>query len=243
MRVYLFPTCLVATFLPRVVEAAQRVLTRLGASVELLREATCCGQPMYNAGLQKAACRVAREGVRWMQKCDGPIVFLGGSCAAMVRHAYPSLLAETPEAEAAREVAGRVWEFSAFLVRYMGIERVPGCFPYTVAYHPSCHMLRVLGVDKEPRHLLDGLEGLRRVPWPDEDTCCGFGGVFSGWMPEVAQAMGNAKITALFQSRAQIGVTCDPGCLLHLRGLAQNRVPVWHLAEVLDYAMQAREAV
>jgi len=239
MKVYLFPTCLVSTFLPQVVDAARRVLTRLGASVEVLQEATCCGQPMYNAGLQDEARRVAWQTVQVFRRHKAPIVFLAGSCAAMVRHGYPRLFAGTPEAQAVREVAERVWVFSAFLVRVMGIKRLQGRFPYTVAYHPSCHMLRALGVDAEPRQLLDGLEGLRRVAWPDEDMCCGFGGVFSGLMPEVAQAMGRAKMAALERSGAQVGVTCDPGCLLHLRGLSDQKIPLLHLAEVLDAAMQA----
>ncbi len=235
--VLLVPTCLVETFLPEVLEAARRVLRHLGVSVKEDADLTCCGQPMYNAGLQEEARKVAREFLLRLARHSGPVVLLAGSCAAMVREEYPRLFAGTPEEGLAREVAQRTYEFSLFLADVLK-RPVPGRFPHRVAYHPSCHLRRVLGVDAQPRMLLNALEGLERVPWPDEDVCCGFGGVFSGLLPSLAEAMGRDKILRLRATEAQAGVTCDPGCLLHLQGLLGDEgPPMLHIAEVLARAL------
>ena len=242
-RVLLFPTCLVQTFLPGVKDAARKVLAHLGAEVHEDPALTCCGQPMYNAGMWEEARVAARPFLERLAAWEGDVVFLAGSCTAMVRLEYPLLFHDTPWEEAAREVAGRVYEFSQYLVERLGVTRVPGHFPYTLAYHPSCHMLRGLKVDREPRLLLDGLEGAERVPWPEEEVCCGFGGVFSGAIPQLAEAMGRDKAQALKQTPAQLGVTCDPGCLLHIQGsMDPGGPPMWHLAEALAWALDHRPA-
>ena len=237
--VLLVPTCLVNTFLPEVLEAARKVLHHLGVVIKEDPELTCCGQPMYNAGLQEEARQAARGFLKRLARQTGPIVFLAGSCASMVRVEYPRLFAGTPEEGLAREVAQRTYEFSQFLADVLK-RPVPGRFPHRVAYHPSCHLRRVLGVEAQPRTLLDALEGLERVPWPDEDVCCGFGGVFSGLLPSLAEAMGRDKILRLRATEAQAGVTCDPGCLLHLQGLLGDEgPPMLHIAEVLAQALEA----
>lgn len=235
--VLLVPTCLVETFLPEVQEAARAVLQHLKVVMEEDPNLTCCGQPLYNAGLQEEARQAARGFLKRLAHHDGPIVFLAGSCASMVRVEYPRLFAGTSEEAQAREVALRTYEFSQFLTDRL--ERpIHGVFPHRVAYHPSCHLRRVLGVDTQPRKLLDALEGLERLPWPEEDVCCGFGGVFSGLLPSLAEAMGQDKIRRLRATGAQAGVTCDPGCLLHLQGLlGEEGPPMLHIAEVLARAL------
>ena len=235
--VLLVPTCLVNAFLPEVLEAARKVLRHLGVTVKEDANLTCCGQPMYNAGLQEEARQVARAFLHRLARHSGPAVFLAGSCAAMVRVEYPRLFAGTPEETRAREVAQRTYEFSQFLADVWQ-RPLHGTFPHRVAYHPSCHLRRVLGVDTQPRTLLDSLEGLERLPWPDEDVCCGFGGVFSGLLPALAEALGRDKILRLRTTGAQAGVTCDPGCLLHLQGLLGDEgPPMLHMAEVLARAI------
>ncbi len=235
-RVLLFPTCLVSTFLPHVEQAARRVLQRAGFQVETDPHLTCCGQPAYNIGLWDQARAMLRGLLQRLDAFPGPIVFLAGSCAALVRVEAPRLFAGTPHEDLARRVAARTFEFSQFLVDRAGW-RPQGRFPYRVAYHPSCHMLRVLRVDRQPRALLQALEGLEWAPWPEEATCCGFGGLFSAALPELARAMGETKRRAL---DAQLVVTCDPGCLLHLQGVVgREGPPLWHLAEVLDQALNS----
>jgi len=136
----------------------------------------------------------------------------------------------------AQALAQRTYEFTEYLVDVLGVTDLGAAFPFRVAYHPSCHLLRGLEGDRHPRALLARVNGLTMVDFPDAEACCGFGGVFSAEQPEIAQAMLNRKVDHLLSATPEILVVADLGCLLHLRGgLHQRhaRMPVLHIAEVL----------
>jgi L-lactate dehydrogenase complex protein LldE len=67
----------------------------------------------------------------------------------------------------------------------------------------------------------------------ESDRCCGFGGLFSVKMPEVSNAITREKLRLAAQSGAEVLVTADPGCLLQMRGLADESIRVEHLATML----------
>jgi L-lactate dehydrogenase complex protein LldE len=69
----------------------------------------------------------------------------------------------------------------------------------------------------------------------ESERCCGFGGLFSIRMPEVSNAMTTEKLQQAGQTDGLMLVTADPGCLMQMRGLAeQNKIRVEHLATVLE---------
>lgn len=236
MKVSLFITCLVDQFHPEIGLGMVRVLERLGLACEFPDAQTCCGQPAFNAGCPDEARRVARQFLRAFQDTEH-IVAPSGSCVSFVKHHLPSLFEPgSDEHRDATAVAGRVHEFSEFLVRVLGTDDVGAAFPHRVTYHDSCHLLRELGVRDEPRRLLAKVRGLELVELPASDTCCGFGGVFSITQPDISAAMGEDKIKNIRRSGAEHVVACDTGCLMHLRGLMSRHgigVKAVHLAEIL----------
>lgn len=236
-RVQLFITCLVDTFTPAVGEAVVRVLRRLGVAVDFPARQTCCGQPAFNAGMRAQARQMARHTIQALEKAPGPVVLPSGSCTAMIVHGYAELFADDPAWLArARALAERTYEFSQFLVDVLGVIDVGARFPRKLTYHPSCHLLRELGVDRQPRALLAAVAQAHVVALPHVDECCGFGGLFAVEHPQISGAMLARKMAAIEQSGAQVVVTCDTGCLMHMGGgLAKQGKPqqVLHLAEVL----------
>lgn len=222
MRVQLFATCLGDLTLPAAVEDAELLLREAGHEVVFPEAQICCGQPAFNAGHHAAAARVARTFARAFSR-DAPVVCPSGSCTAMVAHHLPELIGIEPF---------EIHELSAFLAANGGVARRNE--GRTVAYHDSCHMLRELGVQDEPRALLEA-SGATVVPLLRPDLCCGFGGTFSVRRPEVSVAMADDKLGDASASGAEALVTADPGCLMHLRGRAQRAggPPVVHLATVL----------
>ena len=136
----------------------------------------------------------------------------------------------------AEELAARTFECSEFLVRELKVVDVGARFPHRVTYHASCHLLRGLGLRDEPKQLLRAVEGLELVPLPGEETCCGFGGVFSVVYPEVSKAMMEAKLDSIQASGAEVVVAGDAGCLMNVGGGLRKRhspVRAMHLIEVL----------
>lgn len=236
--IQLFITCILDTLYPETGEAVVRVLERAGVTVGFPHGQTCCGQPAFNAGMRSQARQMAIHTIRVFEAAPGPIVIPSGSCTAMIRHSYPELFSGDPKwLQRAQALAARSFEFSEFLVDVLGVTDLGAHFRGQITYHSSCHLLRELGVDKQPRALLAAVREAEFIELPHTQDCCGFGGVFSVEHPEISTAMLDRKITNIEASGVPIVVSCDAGCLtninggLHRRGKSQRVV---HIADVLD---------
>jgi L-lactate dehydrogenase complex protein LldE len=238
--VQLFITCILDALYPQVGEAVVNVLEKAGVQVEFPSGQTCCGQPAFNAGLRDEARKMAIHTIQTFEATSGPVVVPSGSCAAMIIHGYPELFKDEPAwLEKALRLKERTYEFTQFLVDYLGVTDLGSNFPVKVTYHSSCHLLRELGVDRQPRVLIDGVKGAEFVELPETSDCCGFGGVFSLEHPELSAEMLARKIANIEKSGASLVVSCDAGCVtninggLHRRKKAQRAI---HIAELLDHA-------
>lgn len=237
MRVQLFVTCLVNSLYPEVGKATVRLLEQAGCQVEFPLDQTCCGQPAYNGGFRNEARAQTEQTLDVLDATDGPIVVPSGSCAAMLIHHSPELVAgDDPYHAKAERVADRTRELTRFLVEDLGFgPSDAGAGDGTTAYHASCHGLRGLGIRNQPKKLLDDA-GTRRVELSGEDECCGFGGLFSIKSPEVSVAMMETKIEQIEASGADIVVGVDVSCLMHIGGGLKRRgspIKTRHIAEVL----------
>jgi L-lactate dehydrogenase complex protein LldE len=217
-RVQLFATCLVDSIAPQVGFAVAAVLERLGCEVHVPAGQTCCGQPAFNAGFHDAARDMARYTVTLLSKDDAPVVVPSGSCADMLVHQAPRLLADDPAAPQAQAVAARTYELTQFLVDVLKRSECGACAAGSATYHPSCHGLRGLGVRSQPHALLAGVTGLDVRPLPDAETCCGFGGLFAVKMSEISAAMLDRKLENVEATGAQMVVATDVSCLMHIAG-------------------------
>jgi L-lactate dehydrogenase complex protein LldE len=232
-RVALFVTCLGDTLQPHVGRATVELLERLGLAVEFPREQTCCGQLHFNAGYPGEARALARRFVDVFAPHE-VVVTPSGSCAGHVRVHYPHLLGV-----AARAFSERVLELSELLVGRLRVEDVGAAWEGPVAYHPTCHSLRLLGVGDAPVRLLRAVRGLELVDLPDAEECCGFGGTFAVKNAAVSTAMLEDKLAAVAASGAGTVCACDGSCLLHIGGGLERRgspVRAAHLAEILAHA-------
>src|SRR5260221_5328733 len=114
-RVALFVSCVADQVFPDTAAATVRVLEAAGAEVVFPPEQTCCGQPALTAGEPDAATRLARHYLDVFASRDfDAVVTPSGSCAAMVCHHYPTLLANR-EAETGA-LAARTFELTQYLV-------------------------------------------------------------------------------------------------------------------------------
>ena len=229
-RVALFVTCLADTLFPDVGKATVTILERLGVEVVFPLEQTCCGQMHGNSGYPDQAADLARRFVDVFEGFDA-VVTPSGSCAAQVREHYGTLLDGDD-----RGVPARTWELSQFLTGVLGVEGVASAFEGKVAYHPTCHSLRLLRVGDAPLRLLGAVPGIELIELPDAEECCGFGGTFAVKNADVSTAMLDEKIAAITASGAEVVCACDSSCLMHIGGgLRRRGLPVRpvHLAEIL----------
>jgi L-lactate dehydrogenase complex protein LldE len=240
MRVGLFVTCLADTLFPEVGRATVTVLERLGHEVVFPEEQTCCGQMHANAGYRREAVPLVRRFVRAFGAADvDAIVCPSGSCAATVHDQYRALAAESGDAAlvaAVDALVPDVFELTQFLVGELGVEDVGAAYPHRVAYHPTCHSLRLLRVGDAPLRLLRAVRGIDLVALREPETCCGFGGTFAVKNAATSSAMLGDKLRDVAGSGAEVCTSVDGSCLMHIGGgLSRQRAGVRtvHLAEIL----------
>jgi L-lactate dehydrogenase complex protein LldE len=238
MRVALYVTCLVDGLFPDVGKATVRLLRRLGCQVEVPPAQTCCGQMHINTGYPAAALPLIRNEVAAFAGYDA-VVLPSGSCTGSIRHQHAELATEAGDgalATAVRELAGRTYELSEFLVDVLHTTDVGAYYPHRVTYHPTCHSLRLLGVGDRPLRLLRGVTGIDLVELPQAESCCGFGGTFAVKNGAVSTAMLADKMRAVLDTGAEICSAGDSSCLMHIGGglgRLRSGVRTVHLAQIL----------
>jgi L-lactate dehydrogenase complex protein LldE len=237
MRVGLFVTCLVDLMRPSIGFAALRLLEAAGCEVVVPPAQTCCGQPGYNSGDQKAAKALALKVLQEFDDCDY-VVLPSGSCAGMIRIHYPALFKDDPAViESIKRLSARTYELTDFLVNVAKLQNIPGNYSGSLTYHDSCSGLREMGVQAQPRALLARMPGVKLTEMRESTTCCGFGGTFSVKFGEISTRMADNKCEHIDQTGAGAVVAGDLGCLMNIEGRLRRRgdldTRVLHIAEIL----------
>jgi Fe-S oxidoreductase len=154
-------------------------------------------------------------------------------------HDYERLLDGDPALqERARKLGERVHDLVRFLAG-------PALLPAgsldngdrtRVTVHRFCQSGNVLGQGDEMPQLIRRLAGVQVLPLRENGVCCGFGGSTSMTAPEVAAGILSRKMGCVDESGAEILVTDNPGCMMHMRGgvdASHRKVRVMHFAEYL----------
>jgi L-lactate dehydrogenase complex protein LldE len=217
--------------LPHVGQAVVSLFSRLDVPLAYPMEQTCCGQPAFNAGYASEARAVAAHFATVFREYDW-IVVPSGSCAAMARVFYEYM----DSGSDAAAVGARVFELSEFLVDVIGVVDVGARFARKVTYHDGCHARRELRSSAAATSLLRAVRDIEYIELPAGDECCGFGGTFSVKFGELSASMGETKCLHVRSTGADVLVSGDSSCLLHIGGLlerSKDPIRTMHLAEVL----------
>jgi L-lactate dehydrogenase complex protein LldE len=237
MRVAVFIPCYVDQVAPTVGRATVTLLRRLGCEVVYDPEQTCCGQPAFNTGYWKEAATLAVRQTRLFLDAQADVVVCpSGSCTAMQKVFYPTLLAGSAHEADAQALSAITWDLAEFLVDKLGAVDVGARFPGKAVLHKSCHSLRELHCKDQATRLLQKVRDLELLPLAMDEECCGFGGAFAVKMSDISTAMGDVKVDLIRQTGADWVVSGDSSCLLHLGGILEKRglpIKTIHLAEVL----------
>lgn len=238
VRISLFITCYNDALFPETGKAVVNVLERLGHEIEFRPEQTCCGQMHWNTGYLREAVPIIRHFVKVYQDAD-VVVVPSSSCVAMMRDHYIKAAEMDGDAKLAADVEAllpRIYEFSEFLVRKLGVEDVGATYPHKVTYHASCHSMRSLHLGDIPIRLLKQVRDLDLQPIQNIQECCGFGGTFAIKNADVSSAMLADKVRSVLNTGAEVCTAVDNSCLMHLYGSLHRQrtfVKTAHLAEIL----------
>ena len=232
----LFIQCLVDRIYPEVGEAMVQIFRRLGISLACPTKQTCCGQPAYNSGYLQESRVAAQRFISIFESADA-IVCPSGSCVTMVRHHYPKLFsADDSWLQRAQRVAAKAFELTEYLVDILEVEDIGAHYNGVITYHDSCHLLRNLRIQEQPRRLLHKVSGAEFIEMHDSDRCCGFGGSFAFKYADISVAMLQDKVNNIINSGADTVVGCDMGCLMNIQGMLNRKaseIKIMHIAQIL----------
>jgi L-lactate dehydrogenase complex protein LldE len=234
MDVQIFIPCFMDQLYPNTALNMVKILEKFGCNVSYNANQTCCGQPGYNAGFRNEAKEVCSKFIKDFEGTD-IIVTPSASCAGFIKNYYPTIFDNSSVHNQVKNLQNRVVEFSDFLVNYLKIEDVGATLNTTATYHDSCASLREYKLNNEPRKLLANVKGLQLVEMKDKETCCGFGGTFAVKFDGISTAMADQKINNAKEVGAEMIISTDVSCLMHIQGFANNKSDItsMHLADVL----------
>lgn len=220
--------------------AMVKVLEALDCWVHYNTEQTCCGMAAYNAGYWEDAKEVGEKFIREFQK-DRPAVGLGGACTGMVRNDYSELFYNSVVHNQCKSLQKNLKEFTEFIVEKRDLSRLFMKFNGKVAYMDACQALRECKIKEAPRTILEKIQGMTLVELPEQEQCCGFGGIFSVKDENESVALGNRKLQYALEAGADYIVSTDSACLMHLDAIIRNqglKIQVLHIAELMAKSMQ-----
>jgi len=219
--------------------ATVRVLARNGCTVVTPKGTVCCGMPALGNGRVDLVQEQARHNIALFERTDVEIIVTDCATCGSTLKDYGKLLADDSAwAERAAEFSARVRDISEFLMS-IPLEKPQGRVEAHVTYHDPCHLRRGQNVWKEPRALLQMIDGVEFVELPEADWCCGSAGSQLITHYETSLKVLKRKTDNLASTGAEYIASGCPGCQMQLNVGVQHAgldVQVVHPIVLLDKA-------
>lgn len=245
LKVAFFFGCLVDKVFTPVGDAALMVLERRGTGVFMPETQGCCGIPALSSGDTVAFDKLARHNLRvFGSETFDYLVTPCATCTSTIKKIWPLMSQEYPEPEQAHiaRLAEKTLDINQFLVEKVGLE--PGkdgsAQKILATYHDPCHLKKSLGVEAQPRALIQANPHYQLQEMPEADWCCGSGGSFNLQHYEISAAIGRRKLENIQKSGAGVVATGCPGCMMQLVDMisqAGGGVQVRHVLEIYAEAL------
>jgi glycolate oxidase iron-sulfur subunit len=243
MTVGFFSGCIGSVMFADVNRQAVELLAAVGANVVAPQAQGCCGAIHHHNGAHGPAVALAKHNVDTFLPKHGRGVDVVATniagCGAMLRE-YDVLLRDDPQyAQRAKEFVKRVRDVSEVLLDLGLAGKLQHPVNETVTYHDACHLAHAQKVTTQPRMLLAAVPGLKLMPLPESDMCCGAAGTYNLQHPEMATQLAERKLRNIASTGAVTCVTGNVGCAMQIASEAAARgrpLRVVHPVEVLHRA-------
>lgn len=234
---WLLTGCVMDAWERQVHDQVLRVAGALGAGVGLLDAragAACCGALHLHQGLDGRGRQLLAETIAAAPP-NGPILTDVAGCGAVLGES--GALLGTPEAE---RFASRVVDVHGWLLERLEESAVRHPLDRPVVVLDPCH-LRHVQRGHEAVHELLRRCGAKVVVLDDEGLCCGAGGAYAAFEPDLAGRIRQRKVAAIDRAAGRGGGSSMPivavanaGCGFHLRAAGVEVVhPISLVAEAL----------
>jgi glycolate oxidase iron-sulfur subunit len=243
-----FPGCIGSVMFESVNRQAVELLAACGAEVITPRTQGCCGAIHHHNGEHHPAEEMAKHNIDTFLPVGGDAQHRGlpdfictniAGCGAMLRE-YDFLLRDDSQyRDRAKEFSRRVRDISEVLLE-LGLPQMKFAVNQTITYHDACHLAHAQKVTTAPRTLLASIPGIKLVPLPESDMCCGAAGTYNLQHPEMATSLAVRKLNSIAVTGATTCATGNVGCAMHISSEAAAReqaVRIVHPVELLHFAV------
>ena len=243
-RVGMILGCVQRLFFDSVNEATVRVLTANGCEVVIPKSQGCCAALPAHQGQEEQAQSLARQMIDSFANTDVDAVIINAAGCGHTLKEYGHILADDPQYKRqAQQFADKVKDVQEFLSE---VGLTVKLSPITnkellVVYQDACHLLHGQKISLQPRQLLKQIPGIKLTEPIDAALCCGSAGIYNMLQPEVADELGQQKVTNLVNTGAELIASSNPGCSLQITkhlNLQHKAIELLHPMELLDYSIR-----
>jgi glycolate oxidase iron-sulfur subunit len=239
-RVAFFAGCAAQVTFSDLNRATIRVLQANGCEVVTPAEQVCCGALPAHAGVRDVARKLAHANVSAFGVGDfDAIVTNAAGCGSALKEYTQLFAANDPAQERLAGFARKVRDVTEFLAE-LGLTAPMRTLRLRVTYQDSCHLAHGQKIREAPRKLIHAVPGVELAEMPLADQCCGSAGVYNVTETESSLELLALKMECARETKAQVIVTANPGCILQLRAGAAihgTGQEVLHVVELLDRAI------
>ena len=240
IKVLFFPGCMGDKVYTNVTEACLKIFRDFGVGVRIPQNLACCGIPALASGDVKSFKTMLAHDIDIIKniECDY-IVTACSSCTETIGELWAKYAADMPTyADEAKKIGAKAKDISAFIVDVLKADLSAvseGAEKTKITYHDSCHLLKSLGIGKQPRELVKANGDYEFVEMKEADRCCGCGGSFTLTHYDLSRKIGQRKRDNIVASGAKTVACGCPACMMQLSNmLALNNddIKVKHVAEI-----------
>ena len=249
--------CVQPAMMPNINSATARVLDAAGIQAVVATKAGCCGAVKFHLNDQDGGKAQMRRNIdAWWPYVEGgaegakdvveALVMNASGCGSTVKEYAHHLQDDPAYAEKARRISALTRDLSELLPEITAAlkaqrpdmaEKSASRSAPKLVFHPPCtlqHGQKLRGgVETHLRELGFDIQ----VALNEAHLCCGSAGTYSVLQPTLAYQLRDRKLGHLQQSRPEVIVSANIGCITHLQ--SGTATPVKHWIEVLDAALAA----
>ncbi len=241
-KVIFFAGCLIDFAYPEIGEALIKLLNAAGIEVLFPEEQTCCGAPARYSGVMEVAANNSKQNIEALLSKEADyIISACPTCTVALKKQFIKDLKEQNYSieiiNKAEKISEKVKDASELINGLIkeGKIKFKAAPELTYTYHDPCHLIRTLGIYKEPRESLT-TSGMKLIEMFESDTCCGMGGSYSLKFPEISATILRRKLENIKKTETNLLCTDCPGCVMQIRGGVDKEgisIQVKHSLEVL----------
>ena len=200
--VALFSGCVATISDQNTLKATEQLLVAAGFKVQLNNKQRCCGAIHQHSGNLAYARRLMLKNTAAFNT-DMPVISCASGCGARLQQ-YDNKLSI------------HHYDIHSFLLehaKHLNFRELPK----TVALHTPCSLQNVLKQQQAPIKLLSMIPNLRMARLTPTTRCCGAAGIQILQQQEQGNTLADGTIDAMRQTDANILLTSNIGCAMHLR--------------------------